>query len=242
MRKLLICLFSVAALRAQFEYGEILGTIRDASGAVITKAKVTLRNVETNVERAGISNGQGAYSFPGLRAGQYAVRTEQVGFRSAKTEILTLRTGDHLRIDVQLDTGQVTEQVEVNASTNALETDTSSLGQVVQGTMVRELPLNQRDYTQLVLLVPGTTYNPAQRLGGAISVNGNRTLQNNYLLDGVDNNSNATSYRGERADVVRPSVDALEEFQVLTNSYSAEYGRSAGAVINVTIKELGILP
>ena len=236
MRKLLICLFSVAALRAQFEYGEILGTIRDASGAVITKAKVTLRNVETNVERAGISNGQGAYSFPGLRAGQYAVRTEQVGFRSAKTEILTLRTGDHLRIDVQLDTGQVTEQVEVNASTNALETDTSSLGQVVQGTMVRELPLNQRDYTQLVLLVPGTTYNPAQRLGGAISVNGNRTLQNNYLLDGVDNNSNATSYRGERADVVRPSVDALEEFQVLTNSYSAEYGRSAGAVINVTIK------
>jgi hypothetical protein len=79
MRKLLICLFSVAALRAQFEYGEILGTIRDASGAVITKAKVTLRNVETNVERAGISNGQGAYSFPGLRAGQYAVRTEQVG-------------------------------------------------------------------------------------------------------------------------------------------------------------------
>jgi hypothetical protein len=236
MKLVLSLLIGAILLHAQFEYGEILGVVRDPSGAVVPGAKVTLRNVETNVERVETTNGQGAYSFPGQRAGQYVVQTEQNGFRTTKTEQLTLRTGDHMRIDVQLETGQVNEQVSVSAAATVLETDTSSLGQVVQGTMVRELPLNERDYTQLVLLVPGTTYNPAQRLGGAISVNGNRTLQNNYLLDGVDNNSNATSYRGERADVVRPSVDAIEEFQVLTNAYSAEYGRSAGSVVNVTIK------
>jgi hypothetical protein len=88
----------------------------------------------------------------------------------------------------------------------------------------------------LVLLVPGTTYNPDQRLGGAISVNGNRSLQNDYLLDGIDNNSHATSFRGDRVDVMLPSVDAVQEFRVQSNGYSAEYGHSAGAVVNVTIK------
>jgi hypothetical protein len=88
----------------------------------------------------------------------------------------------------------VTAQVNVTASARGLETDTSSLGQVMQGPMVRELPLNRRNYTQLVLLVPGTTYHPAKRLGGAISAKGNRTLQNNFLLDGVDNHSTATSF------------------------------------------------
>ena len=107
---------------------------------------------------------------------------------------------------------------------------------MVQAAQIEDLPLNKRDYTQLVLLVPGTTYNPDQRLGGAISVNGNRTLQNDYLLDGVDNNSHATSFRGDRVDVILPSVDAVQEFRVQSNGYSAEYGHSAGAVVNVTIK------
>ena len=84
--------------------------------------------------------------------------------------------------------------------------------------------------------MPGSTYNPDQRLGGAISINGNRTLQNDYLLDGIDNNSHATSFRGDRVDVMLPSVDAVAEFRVQSNGYSAEYGHSAGAVVNVTIK------
>jgi hypothetical protein len=108
----------------------------------------------------------------------------------------------------------VSETVTVTAAAPLLQTDTSERGQVVQGTQIRELPLNKRDYTQLVLLVPGSTYNADQRLGGAISVNGNRTLQNDYLLDGIDNNSHATSYRGDRVDVILPSVDAVEEFRV----------------------------
>src|SRR5215813_5585055 len=179
----------------------------------------------------------GIILFPGLRAGNYQVDALLTGFRPAQSDALVLRVSDRLRFDVELTPGQLNEAVTVSAeSAPLLETDTSSRGQTIQGQQIRELPLNKRDYTQLVLLAPGTTYNPDQRLGGAISINGNRSLQNNYLLDGADNNSNATSFRGERVDVIRPSVDAVEEFRVLSNSYSAEYGRSAGAVVNVSIK------
>jgi hypothetical protein len=223
-------------LFGQFEYGEILGTVRDASQAVVAGAKIALRNLDTNVEREESTNQQGDYSFPGLRAGRYSIQSEKQGFRTATTSNLELRTGDHLRTDLSLETGTVTDQITVDATAPLLETDTSERGEVVQGAQIEELPLNKRDYSQLVLLVPGTTYNPDQRLGGAISVNGNRTLQNDYLLDGIDNNSHATSYRGDRVDVILPSVDAVQEFRVQSNGYSAEYGHSAGAVVNVTIK------
>jgi hypothetical protein len=235
MKILAFLLLGTGLLYGQFEYGEILGTVRDASQGVVSGAKITLRNVDTNVEREAATNDQGAYSFPGLRAGHYTVQTDKQGFRTAKAD-MDLRTGDHVRNDVTLETGSVSETVTVTAAAPLLQTDTSERGQVVQGTQIRELPLNKRDYTQLVLLVPGSTYNADQRLGGAISVNGNRTLQNDYLLDGIDNNSHATSYRGDRVDVILPSVDAVEEFRVQSNGYSAEYGHSAGAVVNVTIK------
>lgn len=235
---LFLCIvWGVMPLCAQFEYGEILGTIRDASGGVVTGAKVTVHGLLTNVQSTATTNEQGNYSFPNLRAGSYEVTTSVAGFRPAKSDALLLRIGDRLRMDLTLDPGQVTEQVTVQAGVSPLlETDTSTRGQVIQSQQIEELPLNKRDYTQLVLLAPGTTYNPDQRLGGAISVNGNRTLQNDYQLDGVDNNSHATSFRGDRVDVMLPSVDAVEEFRVQSNAYSAEYGHSAGAVINVTIK------
>jgi hypothetical protein len=234
--KTLVCLLLGAALLfGQFEYGEIGGTVRDATQATVDGAKVTLRNLDTNLEQTTSTNDQGAYSFPGLRGGRYSVQTEMKGFRVATAE-LDLRTGDHLRNDVTLETGSLSEKVTVEATAPLLESDTSARGQLIQGAQVRELPLNKRDYTQLTLLVPGTTYNPDQRMGGAISVNGNRSLQNDYLLDGIDNNSHATSYRGDRADVMLPSVDAVQEFRVQSNGYSAEYGHSAGAVVNVTIK------
>jgi hypothetical protein len=237
MRKVLLCLFfGGGSLCAQFEYAEVLGTARDASAAVVIGARVVLRNLDTNIEQQALTNDQGAYSFPGLRAGHYSVRAEHAGFRIASVSDLELRTGAHLRVDLALETGSVSEEISVIASAPLLETDTSERGQLIQGQQIRELPLNKRDYTQLVLLAPGTTYNADQRLGGAISVNGNRTLQNDYLLDGVDNNSHATSFRGDRVDVILPSVDAVQEFRVQSNAYSAEYGHSAGAVVNVTIK------
>ncbi|MBV9743686.1 MAG: TonB-dependent receptor, partial [Acidobacteriia bacterium] len=184
-----------------------------------------------------VTNDQGNYSFPDLRAGNYEVSATIAGFRPAKSDALVLRVGDRLRMDLKLEPGQVNEQVTVIAAVaQLLETDTSTRSQDIQSRQIEELPLNKRDYSQLVLLAPGTTYNPDQRLGGAISINGNRTLQNDYLLDGIDNNSHATSYRGDRVDVILPSVDAVQEFRVQSNGYSAEYGHSAGAVVNVTIK------
>jgi hypothetical protein len=235
-----VCLWTAITaipLHAQFEYGEILGTLRDASGAVISGAKVTVRGIDTNVQASTVTNEQGNYSFPDLRAGNYEVSTGVQGFRPAKSDPLLLRVSDRLRMDLTLNPGEVTEQVTVEGVVAPLlETDTSTRGQVIESRQIEELPLNKRDYTQLVLLVPGTTYNPAQRLGGAISINGNRSLQNDYLLDGIDNNSHATSFRGDRVDVMLPSVDAVQEFRVQSNGYSAEYGHSAGAVVNVTIK------
>jgi Carboxypeptidase regulatory-like domain/TonB-dependent Receptor Plug Domain len=233
----LLAVIAVAPLGAQFEYGEVLGTVRDATGGVISGAKVTVRGIDTNVQTSALTNEQGNYSFPDLRSGNYEVSASVMGFRPAKSDALLLRVGDRLRMDLALEPGQLTEQVTVEGEVAPLlETDTSTRGQVIQSQQIEELPLNKRDYSQLVLLVPGTTYNPQQRLGGAISINGNRTLQNDYLLDGVDNNSHATSYRGDRVDVILPSVDAVQEFRVQSNGYSAEYGHSAGAVVNVTIK------
>jgi hypothetical protein len=239
-QRILLCVWaalSLPALHAQFEYAEILGTLHDSSAGVIAGAKVTLRGLDTNVQASSLTNEQGNFSFPDLRAGNYEVSAEFAGFRPAKSDALVLRVGDRLRVNLNLEPGQITEQVTVEAAVAPLlETDTSVRGQVIDSQQIEELPLNKRDYSQLVLLVPGTTYNPQQRLGGAISVNGNRTLQNDYLLDGVDNNSHATSYRGDRVDVILPSVDAVQEFKVQSNGYSAEYGHSAGAVVNVTIK------
>lgn len=237
LRTLSFLLAVAAAAFGQFEYGEILGTVRDTSGGVISGAKVVLKSLETNVERNAETNDQGLYSFPGLRIGAYELTVSHAGFKNAKAQAPEVRVADRIRLDVVMQPGEITEQVTVEGgATPLLETDTSSRGQVVGLTQIRELPLNKRDYTQLVLLAPGTVFNPRQRIGGAININGNRSLQNNFLLDGVDNNSNATSFRGERVDVIRPSVDAVAEFRVQTNSYSAEYGRSAGGLVNVTIK------
>src|SRR5579862_5540843 len=123
--KTLLCLFLGSGLVfGQFEYGEILGTVRDASQGVVSGAKVTLRNLDTNVEREESTNEHGDYSFPGLRAGHYSVQSEKQGFRTATTSNLELRTGDHLRTDLALETGTVTDQITVDVSAPLLETDT----------------------------------------------------------------------------------------------------------------------
>src|SRR5260370_26210024 len=236
----LLCLWTVitvAPVRAQFEYGEILGTIRDASGAVLLHAKVTVHGLDTNVQASTLTNDQGNYSFPDLRSGKYEVTAAVTGFRPAKRDALTLRVGDRLRTDMTLQPDLITGEVTVEASVAPLlEPDTSTRGQVIQSQQIEELPLNKRDYTQLVLLVPGSTYNPDQRLGGAISINCNRTLQNDYLLDGIDNNSHATSFRGDRVDVMLPSGDAVAEFRVKRNGHTAQNVHTAAAQANAHSK------
>lgn len=237
MRNLLIGLIFSSLLMAQSENAEILGTVLDSSGSTVAGAKVLLKDRGTNVERAAETNEQGVYAFPALRIGSYEVRAERQGFKPAMSVVPQLRVADRIRVDLVLQPGEVASEVTVQAVvTGQLETETSSRGQLIASEQIRELPLNRRDYTQLVLLAPGTVTQPGRRIGGAININGNRALQNNFLLDGVDNNSNATSFRGERVDVIRPSVDAVAEFKVQTNAFSAEFGRSAGGAVNVTIK------
>ena len=133
MKILFGLLLGAGLLFGQFEYGEILGTVRDASQGVVVGAKVTLRNLDTNVVRDGATNEQGGYSFPGLRAGHYSIQSEKQGFRTATTSDLELRTGGHLRTDLALETGSVSDQITVDASAPLLETDTSERGQVVAG-------------------------------------------------------------------------------------------------------------
>ncbi len=232
----LLAAFVPLPLAAQTENGEIVGTVRDSTGAVVAGVLVKARNLDTNLEREVASDQGGNYAFPALYIGRYEVSASLEGFKTATATNNELQVNNRLRIDLVLAPGAVTEVIEVTSTAPLLETDTSSRGQVIGGNAIRELPLNKRDYTELALLVPGTTREPRHRLGGAMNINGNRALQNNFLLDGADNNSNATSYRGERVDVIRPSVDAVAEFKLMTNNYSAEFGRSAGAVVNVAIK------
>ena len=150
----LLCLWiviTVTPTRAQFEYGEILGTVRDSSGAVLLHAKVTVRGLDTNVQASTLTNEQGNYSFPDLRSGKYEVTAAVAGFRPAKSDALALRVGDRLRTDLTLEPGLIIGEVTVEASVAPLlETDTSTRGQVIQGQQIEELPLNKRDYTQLV--------------------------------------------------------------------------------------------
>src|SRR5215469_9402174 len=139
-----LCLLAVIAatpLRAQFEYGEILGTVRDATGGVISGAKVTVRGIDTNVQTSALTNEQGNYSFPDLRSGNYEVFASVMGFRPAKSDALLLRVGDRLRMDLALEPGQLTEQVTVEGEVAPLlETDTSTRGQVIQSQQIEELP------------------------------------------------------------------------------------------------------
>jgi hypothetical protein len=237
----LICVCAVAPpAAAQQETASITGTVRDDSGGVVRQAAVTVTNVQTNTSAYTESDDGGSYRLTSLRPGRYTVTIERTGFTRSLRSGITLQVDETAVIDVTLTPGQVTESVEVNAPTSLLQTQTSSRGQVIDQHKIAELPLNGRDYNHLAHLSPGVL--PATpRLNsvgfkGAFNVNGNRPFSNVFQLDGVDNISYSNSFRGENVQLVQPSLEALQEFKIQTNAYSAEYGRSSGAVVNATIK------
>ncbi len=199
-----------------------------------------MTNVGTGIALTTVTNASGLYTLPGLRPGDYTVVIELQGFsRFARTGI-TLQVAQVVRLDARLQTGNLTEAVEVAAATPLLQTTNSSRGSVIDERKIVDLPLNGRDYNQLALLspgvLPGTPRLASVNFKGVLNVNGNRTFNNVFLLDGVDNISYSNSFRGENVQLVQPSIEALQEFKIQTNAYSAEYGRSSGAVINATIK------
>ena len=228
--------FSVPVF-AQFDTAEVLGTIRDRSDAVLSGATVTLLNQETGIEAKTTTGSAGTYTFPNVKIGVYTVTVEAAGFSKGFSKDVTVNINAHQRVDLTLQVGAVTEAVEVLGAATALQTDSSERGQVIGTRAVVELPLNGRAYSDLALLTTGVLKSPssASREGSFI-VNGLRSTYNNYLLDGVDNNAYGTSNQGFANQVAQPSPDAVAEFKVITNNYSAEYGRSGGATIDVALR------
>ena len=225
---------------AQQETATISGTITDATGAIVPRAAVVATNVQTNLSIRTQSDDAGLYVIPSLRPGEYSVSAESKGFRKVVRTSVTLQVAQVARIDITLQPGDLAETVEVVGATSLLDTQTSSRGLVIDQKKIVDLPLNGRDYNQLALLspgvLPGTPRLASVNFKGVLNVNGNRTFNNVFLLDGVDNISYSNSFRGENVQLVQPSIEALQEFKIQTNAYSAEFGRSSGAVVNATIK------
>ena len=244
---LFVCLwalFSETSVYAQFETAEVLGAVRDPSGASIAGASVTLINRDTGIRSTTVTDEVGNYDFFSVKVGQYSIEVEAGGFSKASVADVAADVNARQRVDVTLQLGQVSETVEVVDAPQVLETDSSEHGQVISLTAVSELPLNGRNYADLALLSTNTIKSPISisfspsgtPREGAFNVNGMRSTYNNFLLDGMDNNAYGTSNQGYSAQVVQPSPDALAEFKVITSNYSAEYGRVGGAVVNAVMR------
>jgi len=245
---LLMTCFADARASAQDITGTIVGLVRDAGGAAIAGATVTIRDTDKNVVvRVVTTDGEGAYSAPLLLAGRYDLTVEAQGFKKFVRNNIELNVNDRLTVDPRLEVGRVEEQVVVETSPLEVELQTATQAGLISGREIRELPLNNRNYLQLVTLMPGVSSgssdqlyigltNPAGQTNTVqFAINGGRTSQNSYTIDGADNVD-----RGSNLTLLNfPSVDAIAEFKVLRNHYSAEYGRNAVGQINVVTKTGG---
>lgn len=224
---------------AQIDTGSIVGTVTDATGAVVPNALVTATNVDTNLSVSTRTNALGQYVLPNLKIGNYRVAAEMAGFRKTVQTGVVLNVQHRLSVDLVLQVGEVTQQVEVTEAVPLLNTQSADMGGVVNRRQVVDLPLNGRRYADLALLSGGVlprpgTGNPTE---ARFNVNGNFSFQNNFTLDGVSNNH--VFHGGPMAgspQIISVTPDALAEFKVQTRTYSAEFGEAQGAVINASIK------
>jgi len=224
---------------AQKDSGAIVGTVRDTSGAVVSGARVTITDVDRGTQLVQTTDPQGGYVASPLKIGRYNVTVEREGFKKTVVGPVTVDVQARPEVDVVLQVGSKVETVTVTSQGPQLETETSELGQVVDSHTINTLPLNGRNYAQLALLGAGVTpAEPGSRVETSygFSSNGARSMQNNFLLDGVDNNSNLGDVLNGTSYVIQPSVDAIAEFKVESNAYSAEFGRGNGAIMNAVIK------
>ncbi|HWH59268.1 MAG TPA: TonB-dependent receptor [Terriglobales bacterium] len=245
LRNFFAMMFAVAVLgltvvNAQVDTGSITGTVADASGAVISGAKVTLTNAGTGATLSTTTGADGVYKFSPVRVGTYKVEAVSQGFQTTTQTGVKVDIGTNVGLNFSLKPGSQTETVEVTAATPVLQTQDASVGQVVDERSVNDLPLNGRNFTFLAQLVQGVNSPQSDTRGnaasGAFSANGFRPAQNNYMLDGIDNNSDTVDFLNGTNYVVLPPVDAIQEFKVQTTDFSAEYGRSGAAVLNATLK------
>ena len=231
---------SARPLQAQVDTGSITGTVTDASGAVVSGAKVTLTNEGTAASLSTTTGSAGNYEFNPVRIGNYKIDVSAQGFKTSSEVHVTVDVSSNVTRNFKLQPGSVTETVEVTSEAPLLQSQDASVGQVVNQKNVNDLPLNGRNFTFLAQLAAGVNSPQADTRGnaasGAFSANGLRPAQNNYMLDGIDNNSDTVDFLNGTNFVVLPPVDAIQEFKVQTSDFSAELGRSAGAVLNATIK------
>ncbi|MBV9181475.1 MAG: carboxypeptidase regulatory-like domain-containing protein, partial [Acidobacteria bacterium] len=232
--------FYLTPLYAQVDTGSITGTITDASGAVVSGARVTLSNAGTGAALTTTTGSDGMYKFSPVRIGSYKLDATAQGFKTITQANVKVDVSSNLVIDFSLHPGSTSETVEVTAAPPVLQTQDASVGQVVDQRNVNNLPLNGRNFTFLAQLVQGVNSPQPDTRGnaatGAFSANGFRPAQNNYMLDGIDNNSDTVDFLNGTNFVVLPPIDAVQEFKVQTTDFSAENGRSGAAVLNATIK------
>jgi hypothetical protein len=240
-KTLSLALFCSATLLAQRDLGTLTGTVTDTSGAVVAGAKILITEQATGVKETVEADSTGTYVRPLLKPGIYTIEVEATGFRKAIQRDILLNGGDRVGVNIQLTVGELSQSVEITAAAPLLQTETTTLGNTMNSKVVSELPLGgQRKFTFLAPLAPGVV--PAEQgsrdaAGGGFSANGVRSNgQNNFLLNGVDNNVNVIDFINQTSYVIGPSVEAIGEMKVVTNGYSAEYGRGAGGVVNVSIK------
>jgi len=229
--------------RAQYEDGSLIGSIHDATGAAVGTASVTVTNVNTGIAIKTTANGTGDYDVPSLRAGVYNIEATAPGFAPAEAKNITISVAGRQHIDLTLKVGAGATTVEVSDVALQIETETSERGLTVSEYQTESLPLVSRNYSDLLALVPGSRQAPTAATttavtslvrAGSYNVNGLRSMFNNFLLDGMDNNAYGESNQGFDNQIIQPPPDSINQFQVVTNNESAEYGRSAGATINVS--------
>jgi hypothetical protein len=236
---LALLLGSAGAVQAQIYYGQITGNVTDSTGAVVSGATVTVKNVGTGATYTTTTSESGVYTVSQLPIGVYEVRVKQTGFKEFEATDVEVHTSTNTEVNAKLDLGATSETITVEASDVQVQTASAAVGEVVEGQQVRELPLNGENFMGLVVLSPGVS--PAKDFnavgkglsgGSDFTVNGNPYTNNLFLVDGVNNNDVGSN----RTILVYPSTDAIAEFKMLRNSYGPEYGQASGAIISITTK------
>jgi hypothetical protein len=227
---------------AQYDNGSLVGTIKDATGAPIPSANVTITNIGTSIATTTKTNASGEYTAPELRVGTYNVTASSTGFGDATAKNIAISVGGRQNIDLTLTVGAATESVEVSDVALQIETQESQRDQTITNYQSEAFPLVTRNYSDLLALIPGSRQAPTAALtssvnsllrAGSFNVNGERSMFNNFLLDGIDNNAYGESNQGFDNQIIAVPPDSVAQFSVVTNNESAEYGRSTGAVVNV---------
>ncbi len=224
-------------LHAQQDMGVITGIVTDASGAAVPGASVTVTNRDTNEINSATTENTGSYTVGPLRIGTYNITVEMAGFKKASWSEIAIHAQARVRADFRLEVGGVNETVTVTSDAPLLQSETSSIAQVVDQRQIRDLPLNGRNFQQLAWQAPGVM--PATRSRdreSGFNAHGQPITQNSFIIDGIDNNNNVMGMQDRKMQVVVPALDAVAEFTMQTSNYSAEFGRNSGAVMIVSIK------